>query len=93
FVDLALRLGIGHPRRLGLELTGDLRSQSGLDIDPTIATAGVSAIGGGLSLRLPAGSAVWRLSGRVEQGNLRTGLQDAAFRAATVFISVGPRTR
>jgi hypothetical protein len=93
FADLAVRLGIGHPRRAGLELGGDVRSQSGLDIDPTMATAGVSAVGGGITLRLPAGGAVWRLSGRVEQGTLFTGLQDAAFQAATVSISIGPRTR
>jgi hypothetical protein len=93
FADLGARFAMGHPRRAGIEVFADLREQSGLAIDPTIATAGVSAQGGGLSLRLPSGGAVWRITGRAEQGTLDTGLQRAPFSAASLTISVGPRTR
>lgn len=91
--DLSVRLGVGHPRRAGVDIIGELRRQSGLDIDPTIATAGVDAIGGGAVLRVPAGTVLWRIAARAEQGTLHTGLQRAPFRAASLTISVGPRNR
>lgn len=91
--DLSVRLGLGHPRRAGIDVTGELRRQSGLDIDATIATAGVDAIGGGAVFRLPAGTTVWRFAARAERGTLNTGLQRAPFRAASLTISVGPRSR
>jgi len=93
FADANVRLAMGSPRRTGIELTGHLRNQSGLDIDPTVATAGVLAVGGGAALRLPVGSIVWRLAAQAERGTLNTGLQRAPFRAASLTLSIGPRTR
>lgn len=93
FADANVRLAMGSPRRTGLELTGHMRSQSGLDIDPTVATAGVLSMGGGAALRLPVGGVIWRIAAQAERGTLNTGLQRAPFRAASLTLSLGPRTR
>ncbi|MEP7383413.1 MAG: hypothetical protein ABI910_17140, partial [Gemmatimonadota bacterium] len=75
--DARLHARFGVPRRFGWWLGIDGHVDTGLDVDQSLATAAMSAVGGSLGLSLPLGAVALEPAIRASLGSVDTGARSS----------------
>ncbi len=84
--DARLHARFGAPRRFGWWLGVDGHVDTGLDVDQSLATAAMSAVGGSIGLSLPLGALSLEPAIRASLGSVDTGARSS--RATGVGVSL-----
>ena len=87
-LDARLQARFGSPRRFGWWFGVDGHLDSGLDVDQSLATAAMSAVGGSLGLSLPLGAVALEPSVRGSVGTLDTGVHSTRATGAGVSLTL-----